>query len=205
MTFENVARFDANGAIANCQTGCYTDSMKPIDLGLIQARRKKIEADIQTERQRHERALVALQDELKELAIAERVFSKLTGADASDVQEQKRSETQASGKPDGLPPMSEMIKEALAHAVAIGANGLKPAGILSYVRGKYWPGAESKDVGPIAWRMWQNEQLEHYEAGEYALLDIEVEKIRTNIAEAAEKAFASPKPGEFDLTGKLNS
>jgi hypothetical protein len=174
--------------------------MKPIDLGLVQARRKKIEAEIDNEQQRHQHALGALEDELEELLIAERVFSKLTGAGAA---QQKKPETHTSGKPDGLPAVAEMIKEALAHAVSVGASGLKPAGLLSYIRGKYWPTAESKDVGPIAWRMWQNDQLEHFNTGEYALPDAEVAKIRAEIAKAAAKAL-SPKPGEFDLTGKLN-
>lgn len=180
--FGNVAGFDAIGVDCKPPRTCYIGIMKPIDIGLIQARRKKIEAEIQEERQRHERALGALEDELEELVVAERVFSKLTGAGAT---QQKKPEARASGKPEGLPAVSEMIKEALEHAVSVGAAGLKPAGLLSYIRGKYWPAAESKDVGPIAWRMWQNDQLEHFESGEYALPDVEVAKIRERIAKAA--------------------
>ncbi len=170
-------------SIAKWPGTSYIDGMKPIDIGLIQARRKKIEAEIQAEHQRHERALGALEDELEELVIAERVFSKLTGGNAA--REKESSESRTSGKPAGLPAVPEMIKEALAHAVTVGANGLKPSGLLSYIRGKYWPAAESKDVGPIAWRMWQNDQLEHYESGEYALPEDEVAKIREKIAKAA--------------------
>jgi|SRR5580700_496780 hypothetical protein len=184
---------------------CYICAMKPIDLGLIQARRKKIEAEMQAEVQRHQSTLRTLEDELEDLIVAERVFSKLSGSGKGAKAADEETDTEpSSGKPPGLPAMPEMIREALVHAVSIGAvNGLKPAAILSYVRGKYWAGAASKDVGPIAWRMWQNDQLEKYEGGEYALLDSELEKVRAELAKRA-AAMTPPKPGEFDLTGKLN-
>jgi hypothetical protein len=164
--------------------------VKPIDIGLIQARRKKIAADIEA----HQRALAALEVENNELEIAERVFSKLVLGDNS------RSKGDAAsselGKPAGLPPVSEMIKEALAHAVTLRAKGLKPSGMLSYIRGKWWPAAESKDVGPIAWRMSQNGQLEKSKDGVYALLKSERDAIYEAIAKEAAKM---PPPGQLQL------
>lgn len=170
--------------------------MKPIDIGLIQARRKKIEADIQNEHQRHERALSALEDELEELKVAERVFSKLTQGTPSNEKAGPENGHSAGGKPSGLPAVSEMIREALKHAIEVGAKGMKPAGLLSYIRGKYWPTAESRDVGPIAWRMWQSHQLEKFKDGEYTLPKSEREAIQQAIAKEAAKM---PPPGQLQL------
>lgn len=167
--------------------------VKPIELGLIQARRKKIAADIEA----HQRALAELEIENKELEIAERVFSKLV---LGGINSHGKSDTSAAadvGKPEGLPPVSEMIKEALAHAVAIQAKGLKPAAILSYIRGKWWPGAQSKDVGPIAWRMWQDDKLEKFKDGDYALLKPEREAVQQAIAKEAAKM--PPPSGPLQL------
>jgi hypothetical protein len=166
--------------------------MKPIDLGLIQARRKKIEAEIQDTH----KALSVLEDELKELQVAERVFSKLTQDSAPD---EKRSSKDhpASGKPAGLPAVSEMIKDALQHAVMAGGKGMKPAELLSYIRGTRWTGAQSKDVGSIAWRMWKNGQLEKSPSGVYALLKPERDAIREAIAKEAAKM--PPPSGPLQL------
>jgi hypothetical protein len=166
--------------------------VKPIDIGLIQARRKKIAADIEV----HQRALAALEVENNELEIAERVFSKLGLGDINSRNSDNASAPSESGKPEGLPPVSEMIREALAHAVAINAKGLKPAGILSYIRGKWWPEAQSKDVGPIAWRMWQDGRLEKFKDGDYALLKAEREAVQQANAKEAEKI---PPPGQLLL------
>jgi hypothetical protein len=187
-------------ALVNRQLGRYIIFMvKPIDIGLIQARRKKIAADIEA----HHKALATLETENNELEIAERVFSKLSlGGNSRNNGDASKSASSASGKPAGLPAVSEMIKEALAHAVTLRARGMKPAAMLSYIRGKWWPAAQSKDVGPIAWRMWQDDQLEKSKEGVYALLKSERDAIREAIAKAA--TTSPPKPGEFDLTGKLN-
>jgi hypothetical protein len=50
-----------------------------------------------------------------------------------------------------------MILEALRHGHSLGASGLDPAGLLSYIRGRYWPNAPTQAVGPIAWRMWKKD------------------------------------------------
>jgi hypothetical protein len=172
-------------------------NMKPIDLGLIQARRKKIQTEIQDENLRHQEMIALLKEELEDLMVAERVFSRLSGgSDQSPelpLNGKGKKQTSPVGKPEGLPPVSDMIREALDHAIRLGAHGLRPSGLLSFIRGKYWPTAESKDVGPIAWRMWQNDQLEKYKSGEYALLDAEVIKIRAEIEKAA-AAMPPPSP-----------
>jgi hypothetical protein len=66
--------------------------MKPIDIGLIQARLKRLEADAAAETQRfqvvmaeherdvdlHARRMAEIETELEDLRTAERVFAKLT-------------------------------------------------------------------------------------------------------------------------------
>lgn len=144
--------------------------MKPIDLALIQARRAKIASEVAEETNRfgalqlaHVSRLKELEAELNELEIAERVFAKLTGESSS-------AGTPANtGKPADTPPMPEMIREALKHGKALGQPYMKPAEILSYIQGKWWPSAEPNAVGPIAWRMWQREELEKYKDGTYGL------------------------------------
>jgi hypothetical protein len=170
--------------------------MKPIDIRLIQARRKKIQAEIDAIQAEFEKQIVALKAEAKELDIAERVFSRLSlnDADVSTNNNSKKSKQAPpdNGKPDGLPAVSEMIKEALAYAVIQGGYGLKPAGILAYVRGKWWPEAQSNDVGPIAWRMWQNDQIDKLQDGEYGLIDAERAAVRADFEKEAAKM---PPPG----------
>src|SRR5450631_241117 len=54
------------------------------------------------------------------------------------------------GKPVGLPQMTEMINEALASS----HKGMTPAMMVAWIRERYWEGADIRNVGPIAWRMW---------------------------------------------------
>jgi hypothetical protein len=166
--------------------------MKPIDIRLIQARRNRIQAEIEAIQAEFEKRIVALKAEAKELDIAERVFSRLSLGDDAPNESTKSKAHIDDGKPEGIPAVSEMIKEALAYAVMQRATGLKPAAILAYIRGKWWPGAQSNDVGPIAWRMWQNDQLEKFEDGEYALLEAERAEIIERLAKEAAKM---PPPG----------
>jgi hypothetical protein len=62
-------------------------------------------------------------------------------------------------KPSGVPPVPEMIIEALAEASEHGTPGLTPQGLLSFVKQKYWPEATNPDVGSTAWRMWKAGRL----------------------------------------------
>jgi hypothetical protein len=168
--------------------------MKPIDIRLIQARRKKIEAEIESVQAEFEKKIVALKAEAKELDIAERVFARLSSADSPPANRKGDEEIVDAGKPEGIPAVSEMIKEALAYAVIQGGYGFKPAAILAYIRGKWWPEAQSNDVGPIAWRMWQNDQLIKYKDGEYGLLKAEQEALRADLQKEAAKM---PPPGQI--------
>jgi hypothetical protein len=159
--------------------------MKPIDIALIQARRKKIDAEIAAENARfqkeledHESRLTVLAREQHDLEVAERVFARLTNEAAPPDKKHsgRTSAAVADGKPDGIPPVPEMIKEALTHAEELGRPGLRPAEILSYIQGKWWPTAHTTDVGPIAWRMWQRDDLIKYKDGTYALPEEEIEE-----------------------------
>lgn len=147
--------------------------MKPIDLALIQARRAKIASDMAEEVNRfeglkkaHENRVADLEAELEELQIAERVFAKLTG-EATDGSGGGAN----TGKPANTPPVTDMIREALAHGKSLGTARMKPAEMLSYIQGKWWPSADSTAVGPIAWRMWQRDELDRYQDGTYSLKD----------------------------------
>jgi len=68
-----------------------------------------------------------------------------------------RNANPPSGKPSGVPPVPEMIIEALREAEAAGKHGLSPADMLAFVQRKYWPGAANSDVGSTAWRMWKKD------------------------------------------------
>jgi hypothetical protein len=148
----------------------YAITMKPIDLALIQARRAKIASEMAEENNRfeglqriHEHRLADLEGELHELDIAERVFAKLSGETSAP------TPAGSTGKPANTPPMTDMIREALEHARGLGTVRLRPAEILSYIQGKWWPNAEPNAVGPIAWRMWQREELAKFKDGTYSL------------------------------------
>jgi len=158
--------------------------MKPIDIGLIQARRQKIISEISLEKarfsqlvQEHNMRIASFEKEANELAIAERVFANLTKGDASAEPQAEDQTPEATGKPEGTPSVPEMILEALTYAAKLGRPRLKPAEMLSYIRGKWWPNAESNAVSSIAWRMWQREQIDKYKDGRYSLPDLAESKV----------------------------
>ena len=147
--------------------------MKPIDIGLIQARRAKIEAEIAAEttrfekiEQEHKSRLLDLEAELQELSVAERVFAKLTKEISGTELEMQEAPTT---KPDDAPTVPEMVREALKHAKELGSPGLKPAEILSFIQGKWWPSAVSNQVGPVVWRMGEKGFLLKRRDGIYSL------------------------------------
>src|ERR1700730_9336234 len=119
----------------------------------------------------HPRRMAEIETELEDLRTAERVFAKLTQENGEVDADRLSAATAAAGsygKPAGIPSVPDMIEEALEHGRDMGAAGLRPAGLVSYIRGKYWPGAETSDVGPIAWRMWKRGDLRTTTGG-YAL------------------------------------
>ena len=157
--------------------------MKAIDIGLIQARRTKL-ADAITA---HRNEITTLEAKLAELEIAERVFAELSletietitavddisagmnvvhadesshRGDAEGLTDARLHRSGSKGnKPAGLPSIPDMILEAVRHAQGLGASGLEPAGLTSYIRGRYWPNVPTNVVGPTAWRMWKRREL----------------------------------------------
>ncbi len=98
---------------------------------------------------------------------AERVLAKMTsGSETMGALESSvapiilKAEAQASKrKPENIPPVPDMIIEALRDAQQKGAPGLTPSGLLSYIKQRYWSDARSPDVGSTAWRMWKDGRL----------------------------------------------
>ena len=73
-------------------------------------------------------------------------------------------------KPTGIPPVPDMIIEALTEASGnLNVDGLSPSALLTFVRQKYWPEATNQDVGSTAWRMWKDGRLARPSTGIYAL------------------------------------
>jgi hypothetical protein len=119
--------------------------------------------------------------EAAEFDAAERVWMKLFGSDnpsdllsdgdqamaaISQMSDAERQSIGADGnlieirrKPSGLPPVPEMILEALRLAESEGKAGMSPQAMVSYVRNKYWPEATNPDIGSTMWRMWKDGRL----------------------------------------------
>jgi hypothetical protein len=58
-------------------------------------------------------------------------------------------------KPEGLPPMPEMITTA----IRVAGRGLEPREMTAFIRQKWWPNVKGESVSPIAWRMARQGQL----------------------------------------------
>jgi hypothetical protein len=152
--------------------------MKAIDIGLIQARRAKLTQEMQNLYD----AISRIQNKLSDLETAERVFAELSleGIAAregtlvvsmsvinSESNPPVRREEHiaaaespdAVGKPEGIPTIPEMIREAIQHARDLGAPGLRPKELTSYIRGRYWATMPDAAAGPIAWRMFKRGEL----------------------------------------------
>jgi hypothetical protein len=189
--------------------------MRPIDIGIIQARRARLNEEVSQLRKAildHQSAIASLETKLADLEIAERVFAELSlegegtlvvssAMMTMEINQEKRGENEESGhpemKPEGLPAMTTMITEALKHANELGAIGLDPAGMVSYIRGRYWPNAPTQAVGPIAWRMWKREELEKH--GSIYTLPMKISDSATNEGVGSEIY----KPGDIVLTSGI--
>lgn len=157
-------------------------------LDAIQKRRSAIEAEIAHLRQR----VSFLEKELPDLDAAERVLLKL----ASDSVDADKNDEVDTGKPEGTPPVSEMIQLALQNAHRHGKEGLTPQGILEVVRAAWWPSASTDSVGPIAWRMWKQGKLGK-EGSVYFRLDRDDVRLERDEALAdRHPQRASEPPGE---------
>jgi hypothetical protein len=128
-------------------------------LKMIQDKRRAISLQIVQQRE----VLNALEAQERDLETAERVLTSLeaeledvlTVVDTTDA----TVITPQTGKPEGIPTMPEMILEALRDARAKGLKGLEPKEITSFIAEKWWPTVTINSVGPIAWRMYDREQL----------------------------------------------
>lgn len=136
---------------------------------------------------RHDELAAKARAEAAEFDAAERVWMKLFGTDtapsqgAHDAQDQPPNQTletppqilesdrrrvwadagiiEVRRKPPGLPPVPEMILEALKLAESEGKAGMNPQAMVAYVRNKYWPEATNPDIGSTMWRMWKDGRL----------------------------------------------
>jgi hypothetical protein len=136
-------------------------------LTIIFRRRAEIEREMQECRDRLQR----LQSELPELDVAERVLTRLGGAQQDSltaiptqelldtVADRLLDETPVVSKPPGIPTMPEMIREAIHSWERIDPEGLEPKDILRFIAEKWWPEVRPELVGPIAWRMWKRGDL----------------------------------------------
>jgi len=67
-------------------------------------------------------------------------------------------------KPEGIPPMTEMITTALK----VAGRGLEPREMTKFIREKWSPHVKGESVSPIAWRMARLGQLKK-DGGVYML------------------------------------
>lgn len=122
---------------------------------LIQKRRREVDQQIA----RHRQAISALEAELPELEMAERVFLRLSGATGSVV---------GSGNAIFAPPvaiagtvkkmtMNEMIMAVLSEALH---GGMLPKDVTSVIRERWRPDVSGTYVSTSVWRLAQSGDLE---------------------------------------------
>ena len=126
-------------------------------ISLITARRAQVDTELTALRQREKE----LQAELADLDQAERTLARLSGQSgvATGSEDVSPEAPLARGKPPGTPPVTEMIRMAIATTVSIGGMGAEPRDMVTYIARRWWPDVKTSDVGPIAWRMWTKKQL----------------------------------------------
>ncbi len=134
---------------------------------LIAARRQAIAI----ERQEHLDAVKALDDELSELDVAERVITRLMGTSGSVLSEESAPvpdghfepssvlALSAARKPEGTPTMPDMILDILNHRHARGLPGATVGDMKVFIAAKWWPDVTSTEINPIAWRMAKRGQI----------------------------------------------
>lgn len=166
---------------------------------LIAAHRHEIEAEIK----RHHSEISRLQQDLRELDIADRVFGRISnptiGKSATHAVEGIVGEMPVSTKPEGIPTMPDMIASALAHARKRGLAGLEPKGMTDFISEKWWPNVPGVAVSPIAWRMWKRGELEKNGARYSLPKDTETADLLTTAGSAASDPTSTearkPEPG----------
>jgi hypothetical protein len=103
---------------------------------IIKLRKDEVEAEILALNDR----IAVLSAELNELDIAEKVFLRLSGAGST---KQLDAPKTSDAKPDGLPTIRDMIKEALSDAMMRRDPGMTPKEIRAYIKDTY-----GFDAGP---------------------------------------------------------
>jgi hypothetical protein len=129
--------------------------------GLILNRRREVEQEIA----RLQTQLKEYDKELVELATAERVLTRLTGARGPAPSEAVGPST-AKGSAEGAAPVTygnpptlpQLILTALSRAHRSGLTGLEPKDIADAILLRN-PTAKVSGVNSIAWRMWKRGQL----------------------------------------------
>lgn len=140
-----------------------------MDITTIQNRRAEVEQQIA----RYDKALADLKTELEELAVAERVLLRLSGAKRAELgAADKPDETPTTkAKPDGLPTVRAMILEAMGFAEQRGRKGMSPSEIRAYIQNRHWPDMPSSQVYSNVSRMVHetNDLVKDEESGCYRL------------------------------------
>ncbi len=129
--------------------------MMGMETNLINRRREEVSQEIT----RLQKQLAEMEKELVELDTAERVISRLSGAERGTpgAADEHEPETPPVGKPEGIPTMPEMITEALTAAGP--GIGVRPKQIRNWIARTYWSGVRGENVSSILWRMWKRGEL----------------------------------------------
>ena len=187
--------------------------MATVDTAALQARRAQMNAEIQ----RHEEAILALESKRDELDIALRVIAEYEVPATESAKESRppqpspnrdtvslpsKKKKTREAKPSGIPEMPTMIRQALKRAHETGKSGLEPIEITEYIRERFWGGCPTSAVGPIAWRMWNRQELEKHEK-EYALPGWE--RLITFATGVMQRVTANRSQTESEKTGDLLS
>jgi hypothetical protein len=131
------------------------------ELELIATRRSQI-AGI---RSQHVDALKALDAELDELDIAERVISRLSSSTPPISAAVLAGAEAAAGtrKPPNIPTIPEMISDILKIDISTDtmtiAPAMTPKQLTEQIRARWWPNVTPSEISPIAWRMAQRGEL----------------------------------------------
>lgn len=142
----------------------------PSQIQLIRDKRRALDdemAKIEGAIAKLDEKLVMLREQAKDFETAERVLLSLSGDD--DRAQEIASESEGTGKPQGIPTTPDMIIRALDDAGSRGKPGLQPHEILTFIKSKWWPQATNHDVSPVVWRMAKDGRLSKDQMGNYGL------------------------------------
>lgn len=123
------------------------------DLILITNRRQEVEQEIARLKSR----LEEMDAELVDLATAEKVLARLSGAERGSYgPADKHEPKEASGeRPNGIPQVPEMIMTVMTDMSGVHRDGMKPTQVTNYIRRQWWPDIKPMYVSTTMWRMAQ--------------------------------------------------